>query len=231
MRITEKENKENIEALKVITDKASDINTTLVANEILDWLTVNVEQFIDNTVKTFKIDIVLDGDSEPPMPETRKLQNLYRDIPNDEELVNVKDIMKADGTIDMKKFNSKSVNAAAKTRIAINEVCEECLAKMQHEKEKLQKLYERMIFYYEMVGFHKGSPLLREISGGVNIIKFEYEAFSMDVKVQSPTYKIQREGGEVDTIESETKEYNIPEGFTIWVEIAFASKARSTSIF
>jgi len=88
-----------------------------------------------------------------------------------------------------------------------------------------------MIFYYEMVGFHKGNALLREIKGAVNIIKFEYEAFTVDVQVKSPTFKIQKGDGSVDTIESEAKEYTVPEGFTVWVEIAFAPKEVTTSIF
>lgn len=214
-----------------IINEGKQIDTNKVGNEILDWLIANVENFIDNSVKTFKIDLVINGTSEPPMPETTKLNDLYRNIPQDEQLVDVKDVFRKDGTINMRKLNTKAANKAAKVRMALNEITQECLDKIQDNKEKLHKLYERMIFYYEMIGFHRGSPLLREISGAVNITKFEYEAFSMDVQVQSPTYKIQREDGSVDTIESETKAYTVPEGFTVWVEIAFAPKAVSASLF
>jgi hypothetical protein len=227
MKLTNKESA----SLEEIAEDGRKIDTDKVANEILDWLIVNVEQFIDNQVKTFKIDLIIDGESNPPMPETRKLNDLYRHIPDDNNLVNAKDIFRADGTINMKKMNTKSANQAAKIRGCLNEITQECFNKIQTNCEKLKKLYERMIFYYEMIGFHKGTPLLREISGAVNIIKFEYEAFSMDVQVKSPTYQIQRENGEVDTIESEAKEYTIPEGFTVWVEIAFAPKVVSTSLF
>jgi len=222
---------DNINTLEDISELSQKIDTNKIANEILDWLIVNVEQFIDNQTKTFKIDLVIDGESVPPMPEARRLNDLYRHIPNDEDMVNSKDIFKKDGTVNMKKMNTKSLNQAAKTRECLNEVTQQCFYKIQANEEKLKKLYERMIFYYEMIGFHKGSPLLREISGGVNIIKFEYEAFSMDVQVKSPTYKIQREDGTVDTIEPGAKNYTVPEGFTCWVEIAFAPKVTSTSLF
>lgn len=214
-----------------IVNEALQINTAKVGEEILDWLIANVENFIDNQVKTFKIDLIINGEAVPPLPETTKLNELFRRIPEDNDLVDAKDVFRADGTINMRKLNTKSVTQAAKVRNVLNEVTQECLYKLQANEEKLKHLYERMIFFYEMIGFHKGSPLLREISGAVNITKFEYEAFSMDVQVQSPTYQIQRKDGTVDTIESATKNYTVPEGFTVWVEIAFAPKAVSTSLF
>jgi len=227
MKLTNKE----YASLEEIAVEARKIDTNKVANEILDWLIVNVEQFIDNQVKMFKIDLIIDGESNPPMPEARKLNDLYRHIPEDEDMINAKDVFRANGTINMKKMNTKSLNQAAKIRNCLNEITQECFEKIQIQEEKLNKLYERMIYYYEMIGFHKGSPLLREINGAVNVTKFEYEAFSMDVQVKSPTYKIQRENGTVDTIESGAKSYTIDEGFTVWVEIAFAPKITSTSLF
>lgn len=227
MKLTSKE-KANLEN---IPTTAREIDTDKVANEILDWLIVNVEQFIDNQTKTFKIDLIIDGESNPPMPEARRLNDLYREIPEDSSMVNFKDVFKSDGTINMKEMNTKSVNQAAKVRCCLNEITQECFYKIQANKEKLNKLYERMIFFYEMIGFYKGNPLLREISGAVNVTKFEYEAFSMDVKVKSPTYKIQRENGTIDTIEPEDKEYTVSESFTVWVEIAFSPKAQQNSLF
>jgi len=218
---------------KIINDGLK-INPQKVADEILEWVTANVEQFIDNQVKTFKIDLVIDGESVPPMPETTKLNKLYKTIPDDDELLSAnaaESVFTEDGGIDIEKLDTKAVRDATKVRNSLNEVALKCLSKMQHNEELLEKLYNRMIFYYEMVGFHKGNALLREIKGAVNIIKFEYEAFTVDVQVKSPTFKIQKGDGSVDTIESEAKEYTVPEGFTVWVEIAFAPKEVTTSIF
>jgi hypothetical protein len=53
----------------------------------------------------------------------------------------------------------------------------------------------------------------------VSILKFEYEAFSVGVKVRNPK--------ENNTI----KEYVIPEGFTIWIEIAFNQVLTPVSMF
>lgn len=229
--INHKTDQNNIKKLKSISSESIKIDTDKIANEILDWLITNVEQFIDNQSKMFKIDLIIDGESNPPMPETRSLQNLFRNIPNDENLVNASDIFRKDGSINMKKFDTKSINQAFKTRNSLNEITQECSAKIQANKEKLRKLYERMSFYYEMIGFHNGNPLLREITGAVNITKFEYEAFTVGVDVKSPTYKIQRENGVIDTITPETKNYTIPEGFTVLVEISFSPKSKVTSLF
>jgi hypothetical protein len=214
-----------------IIDEAKNINTEKVSNEILEWLITNVEYFIDNSVKTFKVDLIIDGESNPPMPEARKLNDLYRSLPNDSDLVEAKDVFKKNGTIDMKKLNSKSINEASEIRNILDEVTNKCMIKMQHNEEKLNQLYKRMIFFYEMVGFYKGSPLLREISGAVNITKFEYEAFTVDVKVKSPTYQIQREDGDIEMFHAEDKNYTIQEAFTVWIEIAFSPKAKSVSLF
>lgn len=209
---------------------AKNIDTNKIANEILDWLIVNVENYIDNQSKMFKIDLIIDGESNPPMPETRSLQILYRHIPNDEQMVRAKDVFKSDGSIDMSKLKSKSLTQAIKVRNCLNEITDECLDKIRNNQEKLDKLFERMSFFYEMIGVYKGNPLIQLLNGAVDISKFEYEAFSVDVSVKSPTYKIQRED-RIDIIESEDKNYTIAEGFTIWVEIAFTSKAQSTAIF
>ena len=168
------------------------------------------------------------------MPETTKLNKLFASIPDDDKLLSAKGanaVFRQDGTIDITKLNTKAIRDATKVRSCLNEITEECLVKMQNNEEKLEKLYNRMIFYYEMVGFHKGNALLRDIKGAVNVIKFEYEAFTVDVQVQSPTFKIQHGDGSINTIESQTKEYTVPEGFTVWVEIAFAPKEVTTSIF
>jgi len=223
-----KETKENMDLLSV---QATDVNTDKVADEIIDWLITNVEQFIDNQSKIFKIDLVIDGESEPPMTETKKLQDFFRQIPEDEKLIDVSKVMRADGKIDMKKLNSKGLTQAAKIRSSLNDLAEQAFYSMQEKTEKLNKLFERMSFFYELIGINKGNPLLRQISGAVNITKFEYEAFSMDVQVKSPTFKIQQGDGGIKTIESSSRNYNIPEGFTVWVEIAFKPKMASNGLF
>lgn len=214
-----------------ISDLSLEIDENKVANEILDWLIINVEQFIDNQNKIFKIDLIIDGEANPPMPETTKLQNLFRKIPDDQTLINSKDIFKSNGTINIKKLDNKSLKQAANVRNSLNEITESCLLKIQQNEEKLKKLYERMSFYYEMIGFYNGSALLREISGGVDITKFEYEAFSVDVNVKSPTYQIRKKDGTITNIESPEKKYTIQEGFTVWIEISFLDKTKSTSLF
>ena len=231
MKINNTNNAKEIKtSIEAINQKSLDIDANKIADEILDWLIANVEQFIDNQSRTFKIDLIIDGESNPPMPETRRLQNLFRQIPEDEKMVDASKIFKSDGSIDMKGFNTKGVIQATKIRNSLNEISQTAFNIMQDRPEKIKKLFERMGFFYELIGINKGNLLLKEISGAVKITKFEYEAFSMDVQVKSPTFKIQGEDG-IKTIESESKKYNIPEGFTVWVEIAFRPKVATTALF
>ena len=58
-----------------------------------------------------------------------------------------------------------------------------------------------------------------EVSPFLSILRFEYEAFSVGVKVRNPK--------DNNTI----TEYVIPEGFTIWIEIAFNQVLTPVSMF
>jgi hypothetical protein len=84
----------------------------------------------------------------------------------------------------------------------------------------LKDLFKRMSFYYEMKGINNGNILLQEVIGEVDITKFEYEAFPIGVKVLSSD----KNKNEEDRV---VKEYAIPEGFTIWMEIAFKAKQQA----
>ena len=71
--------------IKEIIEKSKEINTDKVAQEMLGWLIANVENFIDNQRREFKIDLILDSDN---MSESTKLQNLYIEIPEIDDNIN-----------------------------------------------------------------------------------------------------------------------------------------------
>lgn len=192
---------------KLITESKT-IDIQKVSEEVLTWVTNNVEYFIDNKTKTFKLDLIVDSDA---MPETKKLQSLYKLIP-DETLASLKVIGKCKGELD--------------------NVTEEIYFNMKKQKALLEKLFERMIYFYEVVALDNGVPLEKKLVGAVDIMQFEYEAFSVGVKISAPVYEItDGETGERKMMTGEDKEYEIPEGFAVWLEIAYKDAVANASMF
>lgn len=182
--------KKNIDIVK----EAKKIDIDKVAEEVLCWVILNVENFIDNQAKAFKLDLILDSES---MGETTKFQNLYKAVTDN----------------DM---------AARKE---LDKVAEKTYKKMKSMKEHLDKLFERMIFYYEMIGVKDGKAIEKQLIGAVDVLQFEYEAFQVGVNISAPKYEVRDgETGERVIHQGEAKHYVIPEGFTIWIEIAFRDK-------
>jgi len=207
--------------IKEILEESKKIETQNVANEVLNWLIMNVENFIDNQKREFKIDFILDS---AKMSETTKLQNLYKAIPESDTKISLKEIGSIKNT-DASYF--KNVN---KCRNELDKITKKCLKDMQKSEELLSTLFKRMIFYYEMVGISKGNILLKQLEGGVTITEFDYEAFSVDVSTKRYTPVV--ENGEVifEKIDEE-KNYTIPEGFAIWLEISFRDTIQRQTLF
>ena len=209
--------------IEEILKAAKEIDTTKIANEVLVWLEVNLENYIDNHSKMFKIPIddldVQAGTNEKcPMTEIKRLQSLYRGIPDDDDDFK--------GTAE----DTKIAEDCQLCRMELNKITEIVHDKMNNNKELLDVLFKRMRFYYEFRGFSKeGKEIVRDLLGFVNILKFEYEAFSVGVLLregQSPENE--------DKPEEERKvikEYMIPEGFVVWTEIAFKDNLKPTALF
>ena len=193
-------------SIKEIEKESKEINIKKVAEEILGWVDKNVESFIDNQTREFKLDLFIQSKD---MPESLKLQELYRKVTGGE-------------------LNDKDYKECMET---LNSVTKKVHKEMKKRDDLLQHLFTRMSFYYEMMGISNGRPLVKELEGAVDIINFEYEAFSVGVKINAPTFLIRRkENGELENVQGENKDYQIPESFTIWIEIAFKEK-RVASMF
>jgi len=207
-----------------ILKAAEEIDTDTVAEEVITWLNYNLENYIDNSAKMFKIpiddlDVQARENHEVPkalpelypheclMTETKKLQSLYRAIPDDEE------------GADVDKCHS--------CRMKLHEITEEAWKAIPSKTDLLDMLYRRMVYYYEFRGFDKkGNEIVEQFNGLVSVLKFEYESFSVGVTL--------REGSQEGVPDSERKvlkEYVIPEGFVVWVELALKSGGRPTVMF
>jgi hypothetical protein len=232
-----------------ILKDAKTIDPEKIAQEVLLWIIANVENFIDNQNRIFKLDLVLD--KAEGTEETKRLQDLYRAIPDDEET------------------NKKILEKAEKCRRILDEITKKAFEHIKALKDLQDVLFKRMVFYYERVipssenkikakeideelkalflkkekakGKDKDKiqiEIVAKISEGEKLVKFEelegrafitnleYEAFSMGVRIS--------EGVNPDNPDKERqtlKTYNIPEGFTCWVEITYKHKQRPTVMF
>lgn len=213
-----------------ILEESKKIDITASAKEVLTWIANNannVEQFIDNQRRMFKLDLIIDGDDSGAMASIRKLQDLYRAIPEDPTPNVEVDSNNFSDLESMLTDEEKSLlQEIQKCRSELDEVSKKIFQAMKDETDLLEKIFNIMGFYYELQGINEGRLLLEEVAGEVDIIKFEYESFPIGVSVFAPvintideeTGEITKEGGEV------IKRYTIPEGFTVWLEIAFKSK-------
>ena len=235
-----------------IIEQSKNVNPEKISVEVLTWVINNVESFIDNQNKIFKLDLVVDDVKN--MEETKKLLDLYRAIPDDEEKDN------------------KELDKSEKCRRLLDEITVNAFEHIKGSKELLKKLFERMSFYYEKIipspenkrramaidedlkklfkqkeeatkeeqvkiqekiveKIKEGESLVKftELEGSANIINFDYEAFDVGVQIkegQNPNRPIE------DTEEKNIlKEYTIPEGFALWVEISYKQKQRPTAMF
>jgi hypothetical protein len=185
-----------------ILEESKSVDTDGVAMEVLTWINNNVEQFIDNQVRLFKLDLIIDAEdgAVETMPLTKKLQDLYRAIPENglEEQV-------------------------GKCRERLDSIAEEIYLKMKSNTDMLSSIFKHMGFYYEMKGINQGNLLVDELSGEVSINKFEYEAFTVGVQISAPNVHFEDNDAKKEIV----KEYMIPEGFTVWIEIAFKPKKQT----
>ena len=166
-----------------ILKAAEEIDPDTVAEEIITWLNFNLENYIDNSVKMFKIpiddlDVGVRENHEVPkarpecypseclMTETKKLQSLYRAIPDD----------------DADADDTALIANCHECRMKLNEITEKAFNAISGKKDLLDLLYKRMVYYYEFHGFdNSGKEIVEDFQGFVSVLKFEYESFSVGV--------------------------------------------------
>jgi hypothetical protein len=223
--------------------EAEKINVKKASEEILNWLISNVEYFIDSQKRTFKIDMIIDSEK---MPESGKLQNLYRAIPSDEEALKTAGITNVAEKIDTyKKSQSKknkkndheqkviadTFKKVQSIRASLDKITEKVFEEMKSNNNLLEQLFKRMIFYYEMIAINNGRPVVKELVGAVAINNFEYEDFSVNVNIELPDIVVKNTNEKDKIVKGNKKAYTIPASFTLTIEISFKEKNQMTSVF
>jgi hypothetical protein len=204
--------------LQKINKDSKKIETKVMASEVLKWLIDNVESYVDNHVKMFKIDLIVDNVES--MKTVKALQDLYRKLPTPEEEVEIQ--AAKDGTAVLELI--------AETRTELDLVTKQAWEDMKGSKSDIEQLFKRLVFYYELKGFKDGKPLIQELDGIIDIINFEYENFSVGVQIKQGQ-DVETEDGLVSGEKKVVKEYMIPEGFTCWIELTHRPVQRPTAMF
>ena len=219
-----------------ILKESESIDAKQVASEVLTWLEKNVENFIDNHAKMFHVPLdnldvqvgTADGDLVD-MTETKKLQDLYRAIPDDSDAIDISPTQEEFNNVlkfyeeSLTDEQRASLEETVACRDKLNVITESVHSMMRDNDDLMTKLADRMKYFYELFGFTDGNALIQEMRGLVDIISFEYEAFSVGVRLTKKSEDGQ--GNEV------VKDYIVPEGFTVCVELSTKMEQRPTSVF
>jgi len=217
---------ETLLKISSILQESETIDAKKISDEVLSWLIKNVENFIDNQSKLFKMDLIIDELSAETMPETKKLQDLYLSIPDDTKIGVWNDVLKME--VD---DSNEVLEVAGECRNTLDKTVAKAYNLMREDSDKLNKLFEKMSFFYELKGINKGRLLIQQLHGSTDIIRFEYEAFDVPVKITKSIQSEQEDGTMVKTDEEVIRKYVVPEGFTVWIEISFKPLEQVTSLF
>lgn len=220
-----------------ILEQARDIDPSRIAEEILKWLDIDVENFIDNSARLFEIpidnlDVQADDKEWPDMVHTKKLQDLYRAVPDEEDIININGITNEEELSKaIQEFEAnltdeqrEKINSYVDCRRKLDTITEEALSEMKKKTDLLAKLAERMAYYYEGSAIVKGEMLIQEMQGLIDVLSFVFDTFSMGVRL-TESQGFNEEGKQV------TKEYVIPEGFIVCIELSYKPKKKPVSLF
>lgn len=177
---------------------AATVDPRACAREIIGWLCDNVENYIDSTKKTYRIQMVVE--SKEKMPQTYLLQRLFQGMPQATE--DQPDLMETEiRCLDILHGTVSKVKASA-----------------EKETAELERLFKRIIYYYEMIGFsNKSGAVLQAFDGTVVVDELIYDTSEMTVTVKKGLMVVDENGQEIGEkgAKETIKEVTVPEGFSI----------------
>lgn len=213
------------------------VNTDISATEVLNWLTKNVESFIDNKTRVFDIELIIDDSAKSQFLETSKVIDAFVALDKEEDtLVSSNEILKdklqklakAYSEKDIKKLikdfpqYDKILKAKAVLHSIVFDIFKSLKSNEKSIKELRENLFQRMAYFYEVRGIHKGNLVVDNFDGKIAITDFVYSGFEVEVK----TTKKDKEGNQL-----ESKSYVIPPRLSIKLEIILKSKSTAQSLF
>ena len=202
-----KEGKKGEFTVPEVMEMIGGVSPADMAREIGDWISKNVEQFIDNQDTVFRM--YLNIRSDMGMPASSLYQRLYLSLYAAEEA-------------DDKK--AKEIDEAIGR---LNALLDEAKATMEKDAELMATLFKRMIFFYELTGFvvkdgKVEQALTQKMDGKVAINVLDFDPVSLTTTVaqgvgQNKDGVIREGDGKVIV-----KQEEMPAGFGIELEIVMS---------
>ena len=192
-----------------IIEKTPGIDSSEMAVEIGDWISSNVEQFIDNRETVFRM--YLNIKDNMGMPVSSLFQRLYLSVPD------------VDDTKGITGALVDSMYDALDAKLVETKELLSC------DKDFLTYLFTRMAFFYEITGFvvvdgRVKQALTQEMAGKIKINELVFDPISLTTTVAQGVGKhekgIIREGDSKVVIKRE----EMPAAFGIEIEIAISPK-------
>jgi hypothetical protein len=186
------------------------IDIKKAAEEMLNWLIEHVEEYIDNKETVFSLYFPVNKTELEKMDQIFNLGSLYLNFEN-EKIKEERECIKG-----------------------LDEVVELIRKEIIGNKDLLEKLFKKLIYYYEMIGFSmKTGPVIQEMDGYVSVNKFFYEPIGMDITVTKRYNKMNPDGTLVAAEKKPevVKKEHIPEGFVVEIEIKKWPKQVVSSMF
>ena len=189
---------------------AKKIDIKKASEEMLGWLIDNVEQYIDNKETVFSLYFPVDKVNLDKMNQIFNLGSLYQNFENEKIKEERECIKELDDVVELIK------------------------KEMVDNKDLLEKLFKKLVYYYEMIGFNiKTGPVIQDMDGYIIIKKFFYEPIGMDLTVTKRYNKMNTDGtlSAADKEPEIIKKEHIPEGFVVEIEIKKWPKQKIVSMF
>jgi len=200
-----------------IRERTPLIDPVELAVELGDWMTANVEQYIDNRETVFRMYLCVKSDMG--MPVSSMFQRLYLSVPDVDEGRGIT------GTLVEALYDALDAKLAEAKRI------------LSEDEEFQRHLFERMVFFYELTGFvvkdgKVSQAMMQKMQGRVQINELVFDPISLTTTVAQGVGKHEhgkvREGRDKVVV----KKVETPAGYGIEIEISIRPQGTvPTSIY
>ena len=196
-------------SIQEIRERTPGISPVELAVELGDWISSNVEQYIDNRETVFRMYLCVKSDMG--MPVSSMFQRLYLSVPDVDEGKGIT------GALVDALYDALDARLAEAKRI------------LSDDAEFQRHLFERMAFFYELTGFvvkdgKVSQAMLQKMQGRVSINELVFDPISLTTTVAQGVGR--HEGGKVREGRQKVvvKKEEMPAGFGIEIEISLKPK-------
>jgi len=210
--------------LEELQTELKKINKKKAAEEIYWWLKENINNYIDTHQTSYSLSFLA---HEEMMPEMAKIEHLCTRF-------NAVEFKMGDGETFETALEREDVTEEGMMQECINDFMEEIRESMEKNKKKSEELFKLLSNFYEVVGFYKKSPLIKELKGYIKVEYLSFENMELDLTKTPLVPVLDDEGKIVNYRRDESKTETIskmPPAFTIDFGIEMWENKGETSLF